>query len=67
MGTRMSRLELIETRLTDDRVSYTKLLSENEDVDYMEAMMNLNIATSIYEASLNAGANIMKITLADYI
>ena len=67
MGTRMSRLELIESRLSDDRVSYTKLLSENEDVDYMDAMMNLNIAESVYQASLHAGANIMKITLADYI
>jgi len=67
MGTRMSRLELIETRLSDDRVSYTKLLSENEDTDYMEALMNLNIAESVYQASLHAGANIMKITLADYI
>ena len=67
MGTRMSRLELIDSRLSDDRVSYSKLLSENEDTDYMETMMNLNVAESVYQASLHAGANIMKITLADYI
>lgn len=67
LGSRMSRLELINTRLEDDRVSYTKLMSDNEDVDYAEAIMKLNGLESVYQASLKTGGSIMKLTLADFI
>jgi flagellin-like hook-associated protein FlgL len=67
LGSRMNRLELIEERLEQDRLSYTRLMSENENVDYMEVIMRLNSAEAVYQASLMAGANIMQLTLADFI
>jgi flagellar hook-associated protein 3 FlgL len=67
MGSRMRRLELIEMRLRDDRIAYTKLMSENEDVDFSEALMKLSSLQAIYQASLATGASIMKLTLADYV
>jgi flagellar hook-associated protein 3 FlgL len=67
LGSRMNRLELIENRLMDDEVTYTSLLSKNEDTDYMEVIMNLKSAESIYQASLQTGAKIIQMTLANFI
>lgn len=67
LGSRMNRLELIGTRLEEDRVSYTKLMSDNENVDYLEVIMRLNSAESVYQAALQAGASIMQLSLADFI
>jgi flagellar hook-associated protein 3 FlgL len=67
LGSRMNRLDLINERLEQDRVSYTALMSDNENVDYLEVIMRLNSAESVYAASLNAGASIIMLTLADYI
>ncbi|GHU74631.1 hypothetical protein FACS1894188_03470 [Clostridia bacterium] len=67
LGTRMDRLELIKSRLEDDRVNYMKLLSDNEDVDYAETMMRLSSLEAVYQASLKTGSNIIQMTLATYI
>ncbi len=67
MGSRMNRLELIQNRLENDEINYTKLLSANEDADYIDVIMRLNSAESIYQAALNMGAKIMQTSLADYV
>ncbi len=67
IGGRMNRLELIQSRLENDEVSYTKLLSANEDADYIDCIMSLNSSESIYQAALMSGSKIMQISLADYI
>jgi len=67
IGARMSRLELISTRLVDDRLSFKKLLSDNEDTDMIEASYMLNEALAVYQASLQAGAGIIQLTLANFI
>ena len=67
LGSRMNRLDLIRTRLEEDRVSYTKLMSDNENVNYLEVMMELSAAESVYQAALKAGASIMQLSLADFI
>jgi len=67
LGSRMTRLDMINDRLSADRVSYTGLMSENEDVDYVELLMNLNSAEQVFTASLKAGAGIMQMSLIDFI
>jgi flagellar hook-associated protein 3 FlgL len=67
LGSRMNRLEMITERLEQDRLSYTRLMSENENVDLLEVIMRLNAAEAVYQASLMSGANIMQLTLADFI
>ncbi len=67
LGTRMNRLDLIEARLGDDEVNYTKLLSDNEDTDYMEAIMRLNSAETTYQAAMQVGAKIMQMSLVNYM
>lgn len=67
LGSRMNRLDLINTRLSDDLTNYTKLMSDNEDVNYAEAIMKLNSLESVYQASLKVSGSIMKLTLADFV
>ncbi len=67
LGSRMNSLELIENRLSEDRVSYTELMSKNEDVDYLEVIMNLSSAEYVYNAALKAGGSIAQISLVDFI
>ncbi len=67
LGSRMNRLELVSNRLAEDALSYETLMSENEDVDVAEVIMQLNNAEAVYQASLNVGAKLTQLTLVDYI
>jgi flagellar hook-associated protein 3 FlgL len=67
LGARMNRLDLILTRLEQDEGSYKKLMSDNEDVDMMEAIMLKSNAEATYQASLKAGASIIQMTLSNFI
>ena len=67
VGVRSKRVELVQTRLEDDKLNYKNVMSENEDVNVAEVMMNLNAANAAYMASLNVGMKITQTTLADYL
>ena len=67
IGVRSKRVELVQTRLEDDKVNYKSVMSENEDANLAEVMMNFNTANAAYMASLNIGMQITQITLADYL
>lgn len=67
VGTRMNRLELTLNRLGDDLVNFTKLMSENEDVDEAEVIMNLKNEENVYRASLAGGARVIMPTLLDFL
>lgn len=67
VGVRSKCVELVQTRLEDDKLNYKSLMSQNEDVNFAEVMMNFNTANSAYLASLNVGMKITQVTLADYL
>jgi flagellar hook-associated protein 3 FlgL len=67
VGARMNRLELTTSRLDDDYVGFTKLMSQNEDVDMAEAVMHLKSEEAVYQASLATGAKVIQPSLVDYI
>lgn len=67
LGSQTNRLELIQSRLEQDNLSYNTLMSDNEDVDFLKATMHLNEANYVYQMALKAGGNIMQTTLADFI
>lgn len=66
-GARMNRLELSGNRLEDDNLNFTKLMSDNEDVDTAETIMNLKNEENVYRASLSGGARIIMPTLVDFL
>lgn len=67
LGSRYSRLEMVEQRLTSQYSEYEELLSENIDVDLVETYVNLTSANTVYESSLSTSAKIAKNSLLDFI
>lgn len=67
LGSRYKRLQLTESRLSDQQVQYEDLLSKNEDADVVETYINLSAAEQLYNASLSATAKIAKNTLLDFL
>lgn len=67
IGARTNRVELSSNRLDNDEISFTKLMSENEDVDEAETIINLQNEENVYKASLAGGAKIIMPSLVDFI
>lgn len=67
VGARMNRLELAEARYADDALNLKGLLSDKEDVDFAETIMNLKQEENVYRAALATGARIIQPTLIDFL
>ncbi len=66
-GTRSSKLELIDSRLQNQKTTFETLQSENEDIDITEVAINLESASVTYQAALMATSKIMQNTLLNYL
>ena len=67
LGARMNRAELTQDRLELDKIVSETLLAENESVDEAKALMLLQIAENIYNASLAVGARVIQPSLIDFL
>ena len=67
IGTRYSRIELTEDRLSTQQVEFTDLLSQNEDADLVDTVVNYNAMQTVYNASLQAAGKVVKNTLLDFL
>ncbi len=67
VGARQNRIELTQNRLNNDDLNFTKLMSDNEDVDMAETIMNLQNEENVYRASLSGGARIIQPSLVDFL
>ena len=67
IGVKLNKLELVESRLTDDKINYQALKSENEDIDLAQVSINYNAASAAYSAALKIGMSVNQLTLADYL
>lgn len=67
VGARSNRIDLTSNRLDSDEINFTKLMSTNEDVDMVDAIMNLQNEENVYKASLSGGARIIQPTLLDFL
>lgn len=67
VGSKMNRLELISTRLSDDEINYKELQSDNEDVDETEAVSNLALQEMVYNAALSATSKVLQSSLLDFL
>lgn len=66
-ATRGSRLELIQTRLTNQQATYKELQQDNEGIDITEVAVELTSADLTYNAALMATGKIMQTSLMNYI
>ena len=67
VGSRMSKLEMIDTRVKEQFASFKELKSQNEDVETDEAIIDFNEAGLVYMSALAATSKIMDKTLLDYL
>ncbi len=67
IGNRMTRVELVETRLKSQKVNFTDLKSSNEDIDLEEVVINYSSAELVYNASLTAASKVVRQTLLDFL
>lgn len=67
VGARTNRLDLTSNRLDSDTTNFTKLMSENEDVDMAQTIINLQNEENVYRASLAGGARIIQPSLVDFL
>ncbi len=67
IGTRLQTLDVVETRLQDENVQLKSALSNEIDVDLVEAISNLTARQYALQASLKTAANILNLSILDYI
>ena len=67
IGTRYRRAELTQDRLSTQQTEFTDLLSQNEDADLVDTIVNYNAANTVYNASLSSAAKVVKNTLLDFL
>ncbi|MFG6114699.1 flagellar hook-associated protein FlgL [Halobacillus sp. MO56] len=67
LGARMNRVELVEDRLSQQEITATRILSENEDADIEKVITELKTQESVHRAALGVGARIIQPTLMDFL
>ena len=67
VGGRLRRLDMLEARYELDSMNYREMLSNAEDVDMADVLMNIKMAEAVYQASLSAGARVIQPTLMDFL
>ena len=67
VGSRESRLTLIQNRLNSQQTNYKELVSENEDADVTDLAIQLSSVELTYEAALSSISYVMQTTLLDFI
>jgi flagellar hook-associated protein 3 FlgL len=67
VGATANRLEAAGTRLEELEESGLDLLSKTEDADMAETLVKYSTQRNAYEAALKAGANIVQVSLLDFL
>lgn len=67
LGGRQARVELTKNRMSVQKSTFKELKSINEDMDLSDLVINYTAASVAYQAALQAGAKIGKMTLLDFI
>ncbi|MBT4485144.1 MAG: flagellar hook-associated protein FlgL [Candidatus Latescibacteria bacterium] len=67
LGARTNRVEAAETRAINNEVNFTGFLSDTEDVDAGDAIINYQTELMALQASLQVGAKLMQPRLIDFL
>jgi len=67
VGARTNRFMLMEDRINGDIVNLQTLRADVADVDYADAITQLQLKQNVYQAALATGAQIMQVSLVDYM
>jgi flagellar hook-associated protein 3 FlgL len=67
LGAKSSRLDMVKSRLMQDRTNMEDILSRNEDVDIAEAVTQFKMLELAHRAALGVTARIIQPTLLDFL
>ncbi|MFC1541630.1 flagellar hook-associated protein FlgL [Candidatus Latescibacterota bacterium] len=67
LGSKLKRVYAAENRAETDEISFTQFLSDTEDIDASEAIMNYQMELLTLQASLEAGARLLRPRLIDFL
>jgi flagellar hook-associated protein 3 FlgL len=67
LGARYNRIELMESRLSEQEVISSKILSDNEDADIERVITDLKMQESVHRAALAVGSRIIQPSLMDFL
>lgn len=67
IGARGSRMELVNSRISENSVTFTRLLSNAQDADMSEVIMYLKNAENVYKSALSVGGRIIQPSLMDFL
>lgn len=67
LGAISNGLDLSLDKLSSQKINFSRLRSELEDIDFPRTMMNFAVMDTLYRASLAAGARIMQPSLLDFL
>jgi flagellar hook-associated protein 3 FlgL len=67
IGGRLQNLDVIGVRLEDENVQLQSALSDNIDVDLIEAISQLTARQYAFEASLRSSASLMQMSLLNFL
>lgn len=67
VGAKTNRVELAENRIADININLTSMQAKTEDADMAELIMQIKMDENVYQASLSAGAQLIKPSLLDFL
>ena len=67
IGARVNRLDAADSRATDDNVTFSEFLSNTEDIDAAEAIMDYQQELLTMQSSLQAGSRLLYPKLSDFL
>ncbi len=67
LGGRYKRLQLTDSRLSDQQVDFEDLLSKNEDADLVDTIIKYSAAQTVYNSSLSAASKLVQTSLLDFL
>ncbi|WP_025027198.1 flagellar hook-associated protein FlgL [Caldalkalibacillus mannanilyticus] len=67
LGAKRNRIDLIDNRLKDSNINLQALISKTEDADMAAVITNLKTEENVFQASLSAGARIIRPSLIDFL
>ncbi len=67
LGGRYKRLQLTESRLSNQQVDFEDLLSQNEDADLVDIIIKYSSAETVYNSSLSAASKLVQTSLLDFL
>jgi flagellar hook-associated protein 3 FlgL len=67
VGARANRLDAAADRLSQLEGAASQLLSNTEDADFAETLVNYSMQSSAYQAALKSGANLIQPSLMDFL